>query len=115
MTTNSLTVLHDSELFGFDCHLLSVLGTAVTDTVISSSLSKKVCSASNDRYILTFVLHLTSQWIFLSGLGGFIRADEGMDGESSTVLLALGTNQAIEITRNFSQAVHTDMVTDRDH
>lgn len=56
-------------------------GTAVTDTVISSSQS----------------------------LSGFIRADAGMDGmmdERSTVLLDLGTNQAIEIARNFPQAVH---------
>lgn len=56
------------ELFGFDCHLLSVLGTAVTDTVISSSQSKKVWPISNDRYSITFMLHFTLQWICLSGV-----------------------------------------------
>lgn len=56
------------ELFGFDCHLLFVLGTAVTDTVISSSQSKKVWPISNDRYSITFMLHFTLQWICLSGL-----------------------------------------------
>lgn len=45
-----------------------MLGTAVTDTVISSSQSKKVWPISNDRYSITFMLHFTLQWICLSGL-----------------------------------------------